>query len=547
MRNRAIPLAAILTVLLPIGGARAGICAANPFLCCPSPCPVIDSTTFARIAEVAQLNNEKLASIVGIDAEFAAIQDMMKVRDAFAGALSDINTAKTKLVEPISGMLGNAAALEATLVDPVGGSPSLIQQSSYGAWKHFNDSGSAQAAAEAAREQHTKTAVEVYGMSIQSTVSLQDFMDKAKALSEQANQATTVSEALKVNAHARSALSEMMAEWGALQGGRGQMMALESLQMTTSVSQSVPAPDTTPVSTTYASSLTTDASTALRLSYDLNTEVDDLVNLHNARYVTDQINRVIPQLERTIAAHDAAVAEETAKEAMLRAGLTAYKDPEAAWAAIQSDLLRRDQTTWPDSWVKYQAAQNASDYVATVIQEAPDTYGERRYTWPDGTDCDRGGIAGILAGGGHHDEECAYMQPNFSAWTSAAWLEANKSEVWLQPFRLRAEDAIVLLEDTIDTLSARVAIDLRSPAAAQAEQAMLANAGATAASFPDGTPSSLAARLQDSLQVLDAIASDPTAKAHVTTAADTQAVASDVAAALSREQALESLWNASPQ
>jgi hypothetical protein len=452
-------LAALSALALGLASpVLAQFCALDPIspLCCPSPCPVVDTTRVPKLLS----NVETLGDAIGIDAQViqATAQLGQSIGEAgnvasavggqlssFAGALSNQATVlQTGAANPARALAG----VKQSLFEPVGITSTGTQVSTRRAARM----------AAAQREQ-----VAAFAVSLTRSKTLSALASRQSQIAGMAAGTEQLQGDMAANSASRLALyqdvgaiHQLLAAWVAQRSMQAALAHPSAAGDTTAPSPPPPATgDNAPPPPASADQAMAGA-------------VDRLVILHDARVAAQTLLSAYPGLQQTIASANLAdqfaiQAESALRQSLSNAGLSTIP-----LADIENTLATLDTTGWLDS-VKASAAQQAVSKVS----------------------------AAILAGSGlsqNNDGGAAVQQVQAAM---AAWLDANKQRIYWADLASQAKQSISVLDAGLGALSDRAGIDVSGAAGAAQEKILLAQLSRSMGTTP--WKPVLAAAVQDPL------------------------------------------------
>lgn len=458
---------AALTLIPTMDGiVFAAFCAVHPInpLCCPTPCPISDSTKISdffneaeqawqTVEQCRQIADRYLSLITAFGPNGPLASELRRVPGSVSGVFSTFQASTPGMLK--AGDLGNPRAVAEIL------KASLFEPNSLAAVQ-LSDSISrvGQRAAVVADEAVNALATGLHGYR-----RLTDVASDGGQQTVTASQATNVRGDLAANASVRQALVDNL---GGLEELLSSWAATEATASSASHATTIGTlPTSSNGSQTSALAIALQAQTdrlnrlrQMRIAVNqLDVTSSALTSLHNERHAAAVMLAQYPGLWNTVASDNQAIqfrAADVASAVSLLAQI--FTDGSAAFQLVQQQLLSLDTTGWRDSATKTQAASVAAQTVVQAIFANPQAYGTVRGDLAAGAGNTVGDVLSAEA-----------LATNFSA-----WLEDDKLERFWAPLRQDADAAIAGLDQRLKEISDRRGFDISSSAAADRENALAA-------------------------------------------------------------------------
>ncbi|MDR3438177.1 hypothetical protein [Telmatospirillum sp.] len=440
-------------------------CAAHPInpLCCPTPCPVIDTTKVADFLQEAEQVWQSVEQCRQMADRYLTLVMTFGPNGPLATELRRIpgnatNIFKTFKVE-VPGMmktgdLSNPRAvseiLKTALLDPDSLSVNQVtsQMSRVG-----------QRTALLAEESYNGLATGLRGFS-----RLPDVVADSAKQGETASQARNGRTDLAANASARQAMidnlggmQELLSLWAAGEASAGLVDHPASpgrLPSTTSQAQS-----SALALSLRAAAVQLDRVNSVRSAvHQMDETISALTALHNERHAANVMIAQYPALWNTVASENKAIQFRDADAGSVVALLSrVFSDGGKAFQAVQSQLLALDKTGWKDVATKTDAAASAAAAVVAAMQSNPGVFGMPIDTqW------------GTAA-----DDSDGHLLVDDLASGFSAWLEDDKQVRFWAPLRRDAESALSGLDQRVLEINNRRGFDITGGAAADREKTIL--------------------------------------------------------------------------
>jgi len=412
---------------------------------------------------------EDLGESVGFDAQIVqtATQLGQSIGDAKAAAttmsqqLSSFTATLSNEVTAVqSGLSSNPvqalAGVKQSLFEPAGSSSSATLMAS-------------RLSARMAAAQGEQAAA--FAVSLMRSTALTSLAPQQSQLAASATGAEQLQSDMAANSASRLALYQ---DVGAIHQLVSAWVAQRSMQAAirhpVSSGDSTASPETTTSGSAQSSALSPISTQAV------DSTVDQLVALHDARFTAQTVLSAYPALQQTVASATLAGQFASDAESVLRQTLTNAGLSAASLTDVEKALTAIDGTGWLDASKTGSALQAASKVTVTLLAT--------------------GGLSQADA-----DDGSASIRQIQTAMTS--WLDADKQSRYWASLASQAQQSIATLDGTLGGLSNRAGVDVTGATAALSEKALLVKLSANPAA-------------RQWRAVLVAAAQDPSAQAALT-------------------------------